>query len=144
MYAVDDEGTVIACNPGAERLLGYAPGTLIGVNAHRTLHPSNEESAAVPVQRPILQGVTGGKRTGGERAVLRRADGRRSRCGGPRPRCPRGRDAAVVRWSCSRTQPPSVSGKDAATSGTRSARRCASRPNTTWRRPPGSASSRWP
>lgn len=75
LYAVDDEGTVIACNPGAERLLGYAPGTLIGVNAHRTLHPSNEESAAVPVQRPILQGVTGGKRTGGERAVLRRADG---------------------------------------------------------------------
>ncbi|MFD8032146.1 PAS domain S-box protein [Streptomyces sp. NPDC059717] len=70
LYAVDDEGTVIACNPGAERLLGYAPGTLIGVNAHRTLHPSNEESAAVPVQRPILQDVTRG-----ERAVLRRADG---------------------------------------------------------------------
>ncbi|MGW5061762.1 SpoIIE family protein phosphatase [Streptomyces sp. NPDC004096] len=75
LYAVDDEGTVIACNPGAERLLGYEPGTLIGVNAHRTLHPSNEESAAVPVQRPILQDVALGKRISGERAVLLRADG---------------------------------------------------------------------
>lgn len=75
LYAVDDEGTVIACNPGAERLLGYAPGTLIGVNAQRTLHPSNEESAAVPVQRPILQDVAPGKRISGERAVLQRADG---------------------------------------------------------------------
>ncbi|MGW9032729.1 SpoIIE family protein phosphatase, partial [Streptomyces sp. NPDC055722] len=75
LCAVDDEGTVIACNPAAERLLGYAPGTLIGVNAHRTLHQSDVESAAVPVQRPILRDVVLGKRTSGDRAVLLRADG---------------------------------------------------------------------
>lgn len=75
LYAVDDEGTVIACNPAAERLLGYEPGALIGVNAHRILHPSDEESAALPVQRPVLRDVALGRRISGDRAVLLRADG---------------------------------------------------------------------
>ncbi|WP_162624824.1 PAS domain S-box protein [Streptomyces cadmiisoli] len=52
VYAVDDEGTVIACNPAAEQLLGYPPGTLIGVNAHRTLHPPALERATSPLHRP--------------------------------------------------------------------------------------------
>jgi PAS domain S-box-containing protein len=114
VYAVDNEGTVIACNPWAERLLGYEPGTLIGVNAHGTLHPLDEESAAVPVQRPILRDVALGKRTSGDRAVLLRADG----------------TPLQVWWSFSTTRLPSASGRDAAPSGTRTARRCASRPNT--------------
>ncbi|MPY56318.1 SpoIIE family protein phosphatase, partial [Streptomyces spongiae] len=75
MYAVDDQGTVIACNPWAEQLLGYEPGTLIGVDAHRALHSLDTETAAAPVQRPILQDVALGRRTSGDRAVLVRADG---------------------------------------------------------------------
>ncbi|MFC9682989.1 SpoIIE family protein phosphatase [Streptomyces sp. NPDC056948] len=75
VYAVDDEGAVIACNPWAERLLGYEPGALIGVNAHRALHPLDPETAAAPVPRPILKDVALGRRTSGDRAVFLRADG---------------------------------------------------------------------
>ncbi|MFC9128093.1 SpoIIE family protein phosphatase [Streptomyces sp. NPDC057099] len=75
VYAVDDKHRVIACNPWAEHLLGYEPGALVGVDAHRALHPSAPETAAVPAQRPIPKDVAPGRRTGGHRAVLRRADG---------------------------------------------------------------------
>ncbi|WP_320777234.1 SpoIIE family protein phosphatase [Streptomyces sp. CRN 30] len=81
VYAVDDAGTVIACNPWAERLLGYEPGTLIGVNAHRALHAVGVADTvgggdtAEPVQHPILADVALGKRSSGDRAVLLRADG---------------------------------------------------------------------
>ncbi|MFE2225568.1 SpoIIE family protein phosphatase [Streptomyces kronopolitis] len=74
VYAVDGQGLVVACNPWAEKLLGYEPGTLIGVNAHRTLHPPAEEGS-LPTQRPILKDIALGKRVSGDRAVLLRADG---------------------------------------------------------------------
>ncbi len=75
VYAVDDEGTVIACNPAAEQLLGYPPGTLIGVNAHRTLHPPALDRATTPLHRPYPDDTASGKRTSGDRAALLRADG---------------------------------------------------------------------
>ncbi|MEV7406140.1 SpoIIE family protein phosphatase [Streptomyces sp. NPDC091267] len=75
MYAVDAHCVVIACNPWAERLLGYAPDTLIGVNAHQTLHPHVGDGRALPVQRSVLEDVALGKRSSGDRAVLLRADG---------------------------------------------------------------------
>ncbi|MFC8263305.1 SpoIIE family protein phosphatase [Streptomyces sp. NPDC057291] len=75
VYAVDGEGMVIACNPWAERLLGYAPGTLIGVNAHRTLHPLQRGGNGLPAQRSILSDIALGNLASGDRAVLLRADG---------------------------------------------------------------------
>ncbi len=75
VYAVDAQGRVIACNPWAEQLLGYAPGTLIGVDAHHTLNPRPANGAGLREQRPILTDVTQGKRISGDRAVLLRADG---------------------------------------------------------------------
>ncbi|WP_369268813.1 SpoIIE family protein phosphatase [Streptomyces sp. R11] len=75
VYAVDAAGRVIACNPWAERLLGYAPGTLIGVDAHRALHPPAGAGSGLPAQRPILTDVAQGKQASGDRAVLLRADG---------------------------------------------------------------------
>ncbi|MBQ0855512.1 SpoIIE family protein phosphatase [Streptomyces sp. BH-SS-21] len=76
VYAVDAQGMVIACNPWAERLLGYEPGTLLGVNAHTTLNPTPGNTAGVREQRPVLQDVAQGKLISGDRAVLLRADGR--------------------------------------------------------------------
>lgn len=75
VYAVDAHGTVVACNPWAEQLLGYEPGTLIGVDAHRTLNPQAANLAGLPGQRPILTDVAQGKRISGDRAVLLRTDG---------------------------------------------------------------------
>ncbi|MER8160436.1 SpoIIE family protein phosphatase [Streptomyces sp. NPDC094472] len=75
VYAVDAAGLVIACNPWAERLLGYPPGTLIGVNAHQALHPPAEDGGGLPAQHPILTDIALGKRISGDRAVLTRADG---------------------------------------------------------------------
>ncbi|MFD7229178.1 SpoIIE family protein phosphatase [Streptomyces sp. NPDC059881] len=75
VYAVDAAGLVIACNPWAEQLLGYAPGTLIGVDAHRALHPPADDDSLMPTERPILTDIALGKRTSGDRAVLLRADG---------------------------------------------------------------------
>ncbi|MFG2596540.1 SpoIIE family protein phosphatase [Streptomyces sp. NPDC048462] len=75
MYAVDAHGVVIACNPWAERLLGYAPHTLIGVNAHEALHPHSGDGLRPPAQRSVLEDITLGKRSSGDRAVLLRADG---------------------------------------------------------------------
>ncbi|MEW2573034.1 SpoIIE family protein phosphatase [Streptomyces sp. NPDC047070] len=74
VYAVDDLGEVIACNPWAERLLGYAPGALIGVNAHEVLNPDTA-SATLPRQAPVLRDVALGKRISGDQAVLIKADG---------------------------------------------------------------------
>ncbi|MFF3851107.1 SpoIIE family protein phosphatase [Streptomyces sp. NPDC002328] len=74
VYAVDDEGKVIACNPWAEHLLGYEPGALIGVDAHRTLYRP-APGADVPAQGPILKDVLLGRRNSGDRGVLMRADG---------------------------------------------------------------------
>ncbi|MGW6009161.1 SpoIIE family protein phosphatase [Streptomyces sp. NPDC055210] len=76
VYAVDVQGMVIACNPWAERLLGYEPGTLLGVNAHTTLNPTPGDTAGAREQRPVLQDVAQGKLISGDRAVLMRADGR--------------------------------------------------------------------
>ncbi|MFG2638300.1 SpoIIE family protein phosphatase [Streptomyces sp. NPDC048362] len=73
VYTVDATGTVIACNRWAERMLGYAPGALIGVDAHRTLHPPAEKGRAA--QQPILADVARGRLISGDRAVLLRADG---------------------------------------------------------------------
>ncbi|MFI7285702.1 SpoIIE family protein phosphatase [Streptomyces anulatus] len=75
VYAVDAHGVVIACNPWAERLLGYGPNTLIGVNAHRALHPHVGDGRKMPAQRSVLEDVALGKRSSGDRAVLLRADG---------------------------------------------------------------------
>ncbi|MGN5631167.1 SpoIIE family protein phosphatase [Streptomyces sp. AC154] len=75
MYAVDAHGVVIACNPWAERLLGYAPHTLIGVNADQALHPHSGDGLRLPAQRSVLEDVALGKRSSGDRAVLLRADG---------------------------------------------------------------------
>lgn len=75
MYAVDAAGTVIACNPCAEELLGYEPGSLIGVNAHEALNPHSGNAAGLREQRPVLVDVAQGKRISGDRAVLLRADG---------------------------------------------------------------------
>ncbi|MFC8667550.1 SpoIIE family protein phosphatase [Streptomyces sp. NPDC057199] len=75
VYAVDGEGMVIACNPWAERLLGYAPGTLIGVDAHRTLHPLQGDGSGLPAQQSILSDIALGNLASGDRAVLLRADG---------------------------------------------------------------------
>ncbi|UUA04481.1 SpoIIE family protein phosphatase [Streptomyces koelreuteriae] len=75
VYAVDDQGRVFACNPWAEQLLGYEPGTLIGVDAHRALHPPGAGAAAVPTQRPTSKDGAPGRRTSGDRAVFLRADG---------------------------------------------------------------------
>ncbi|MFD5571208.1 PAS domain-containing protein [Streptomyces cadmiisoli] len=102
VYAVDDEGTVIACNPAAEQLLGYAPDTLIGVNARRTLHPPTLERATSPLHRPYPRrhGVgradqrrprrtAAGRRhtpTGvADRGPAAHGDGTRRRCGGRVP-----------------------------------------------------------
>ncbi|PRH80434.1 hypothetical protein C6N75_04210 [Streptomyces solincola] len=73
VYAVDGRGRVIACNPWAERLLGYAPGTLNGVDAHAVLHPA--QAAGMPGQPPVPAEVEAGRRVSGDRAVLLRADG---------------------------------------------------------------------
>ncbi|MFD4024372.1 SpoIIE family protein phosphatase [Streptomyces sp. NPDC058576] len=75
VYAVDVQGVVVACNPWAEELLGYAPGTLIGVDAHRALNPQAANTDGLREQRPILAEVAQGKRISGDRAVLLRADG---------------------------------------------------------------------
>ncbi|MER7266582.1 PAS domain-containing protein [Streptomyces collinus] len=75
VYAVDEGGLVIACNPWAERLLGYEAGTLIGVDAHAILNPRAGNAAGVPEQRPVLREVALGKRVSGDRAVLLCADG---------------------------------------------------------------------
>ncbi|MGW5733205.1 MULTISPECIES: SpoIIE family protein phosphatase [Streptomyces] len=75
LYAVNAHGMVIACNPWAERLLGYAPDTLIGVNAHEALHPQAGDGRDLPLHRSILEDVALGKRSSGDRAVLLRADG---------------------------------------------------------------------
>ncbi|MFJ6700233.1 SpoIIE family protein phosphatase [Streptomyces sp. NPDC091272] len=81
VYAVDARGLVIACNPWAERLLGYEPGTLLGVDAHQALHPHTGhptigDAGSLPAQRSVLEDVALGKRASGDRAVLLRADGR--------------------------------------------------------------------
>lgn len=75
VYAVDADGVVIACNPWAERLLGYAPGTLLGVNAHEVLNPHTGDGSGFPGQGPVLRDVALGKRVSGDRAVLMRRDG---------------------------------------------------------------------
>ncbi|MET7458360.1 SpoIIE family protein phosphatase [Streptomyces sp. NPDC005574] len=75
VYAVDGDGLVIACNPWAELLLGYEPGTLIGVDAHTALNPHGGNTGGLREQRPVLQDVAQGKRVSGDRAVLLRADG---------------------------------------------------------------------
>ncbi|WP_328865587.1 SpoIIE family protein phosphatase [Streptomyces sp. NBC_00304] len=75
MYAVNAQGVVIACNPWAERLLGYAQGTLVGVNAHHAMHPHSGDGLGLPAQRSVLEDVALGKRSSGDRAVLLRADG---------------------------------------------------------------------
>ncbi|WP_344414129.1 SpoIIE family protein phosphatase [Amycolatopsis minnesotensis] len=75
VYAVDGEGVVIACNPWAERVLGYAPGALIGVDAHRVLDPRAGDGRGLPPQRSVLEDVALGKRASGDRAILVRADG---------------------------------------------------------------------
>lgn len=75
VYAVDEQGLVIACNPWAERLLGYRPGTLIGVNAHRALHSAHGEGGGLPAQRPVLPDRALGKDVRSDRAVLLCADG---------------------------------------------------------------------
>ncbi|WP_345620767.1 SpoIIE family protein phosphatase [Streptomyces ziwulingensis] len=75
VYAVDADGRVIACNPWAERLLGYAPGTLIGADAHDLLAPRTGHGTGLPGRRPVPHDVALGERLGGDRAVLMRADG---------------------------------------------------------------------
>ncbi|MFJ9523133.1 SpoIIE family protein phosphatase [Kitasatospora sp. NPDC101801] len=75
VYAVDPDGRVIACNPWAERLLGYRPGTLVGVDAHQALNPHTGNTDGLRGQRPVLQDVAAGRRISGDRAVLLRADG---------------------------------------------------------------------
>ncbi|MFD0263778.1 SpoIIE family protein phosphatase [Kitasatospora indigofera] len=97
MYAVDTEGLVTACNPWAERLLGYAPGTLIGVDAHRILHPTPGESGEAPAPHPILTDIAQGRRASGDGAVLLRADG----------------SALQVAWSAAPLPPGNESGEGA-------------------------------
>ncbi|MDQ7810825.1 SpoIIE family protein phosphatase [Amycolatopsis sp. A133] len=75
VYAVDAGGVVIACNPWAERLLGYDPGTLVGVDAQQVLNPHTGDSSGFPGQQPVLREVALGKRISGDRAVLLRRDG---------------------------------------------------------------------
>ncbi|NEB81894.1 SpoIIE family protein phosphatase [Streptomyces sp. SID14478] len=75
VYAVDARGVVIACNPWAERLLGYDTGALLGINAHEALNPAAGNPEGLHEQRPVLSDVAQGKRISGDRAVLMRADG---------------------------------------------------------------------
>ncbi|WP_410614375.1 SpoIIE family protein phosphatase [Amycolatopsis sp. lyj-109] len=75
VYAVDADGVVIACNPWAERLLGYEPGTLPGVNAHDVLEPHTGDGSGFPGRQPVLREAALGKRISGDRAVLLRRDG---------------------------------------------------------------------
>lgn len=139
MYAVNAQGVVIACNPWAERLLGYAQGTLIGVNAHHAMHPHPGDGLDLPAQRPVLEDVALGKRSSGDRAVLLRADGSALQVWWSAAPLPPGPDTAPERWSSSRTPPRSVSVTADERTATRTVRRCGSRPNTTSRRTPGSA-----
>ncbi|MFD5029052.1 SpoIIE family protein phosphatase [Streptomyces sp. NPDC058405] len=76
MYAVDGAGLVIACNPWAERVLGYQPGGLIGLDAHLALHPVRGDMAnGLSAQQPVQSVVAAGRRVSGDQGVLLRADG---------------------------------------------------------------------
>lgn len=94
MYAVDATGRVIACNPWAEHLLGYAPGGLVGLDAQLTLHPPRAGEHGVPVQQPAHSVVAAGRRVSGDRAVLLRADGTQLPVWWSAAPLPRGRGAA--------------------------------------------------
>ncbi|MGI5121860.1 SpoIIE family protein phosphatase [Marinactinospora thermotolerans] len=75
VYVVDAAGKIIACNPWAERHLGYPPGALLGKDAHRLLNPLPGGDHGLPEQRPILEELADGHGVSGDRAVLLRSDG---------------------------------------------------------------------
>ncbi|MDX3850089.1 SpoIIE family protein phosphatase [Streptomyces sp. AK02-01A] len=70
MYAVDGAGLVIACNPWAERVLGYEPGGLTGLDARDVLRPARGEA-----RQTLQHDVVPGRGTNGDQDVLLRADG---------------------------------------------------------------------
>ncbi|MEU3186142.1 SpoIIE family protein phosphatase [Streptomyces sp. NPDC006923] len=73
MYAVDGAGLVIACNPWAERVLGYQPGGLTGLDARVVLHPAGGHDRSA--RQSLQHGVVPGRGADGDQDVLLRADG---------------------------------------------------------------------
>ncbi|MFX4292863.1 SpoIIE family protein phosphatase [Streptomyces bohaiensis] len=74
IYAVDAGGRVIAANAWAERLLGYAPGALLGLDADHVLKP-RVDTDGLPESSTALEQAGGHHRVNDDRAVVVRADG---------------------------------------------------------------------
>ena len=77
IYGVDRTGTVTFVNPVAARTLGYAPTSLIGVNAHQVFHGPQPSGDPFPENLCyIYEAITRGVVTSAEEDSYVRADGR--------------------------------------------------------------------
>ncbi len=77
IYVVDDEGVVTFANPAAERLLGHAPGALLGAHAHDLFHAPRPDGRPYPAEGCyITEAIGQGLVTTAEEDVYLRSDGR--------------------------------------------------------------------
>lgn len=74
VYAVDDQGCVVAVNPRAESLLGHSAEDVLGRNAHDALHRDSSGRTFPRSACPIIRGLSGLTSCEGS-AWFERADG---------------------------------------------------------------------
>jgi PAS domain S-box-containing protein len=62
LYATDSAGRITFANPAAERILGYAPGELLGQHAHDLIHSRRADGSLVPAAVcPLLGAARSGQ-----------------------------------------------------------------------------------
>ena len=71
MAVIDSEGTIVASTPSLDRVLGFGPGELVGVNGLSLIHPHDVEHVALR----LAEYVGGGNDGPDVRTRIRRADG---------------------------------------------------------------------
>lgn len=77
IYVVDQRGLVTFANPAAERLLGHAPGGLVGEDAHARFHAGRPDGVPFPAEGCyIAEAIHRGEVTTAEEDRYVRRDGR--------------------------------------------------------------------
>jgi len=76
LYGIDIDGRIMFINPAGSRMLGYAPGALIGRPVHATLHHSHADGSHFPGETcPMLAVLKNGDAVRNDDDLFWRADG---------------------------------------------------------------------
>ena len=76
IYGIDLEGRFTFVNQAAARILGYAPGQMIGQNGHALIHGRRQDGSVYPeADCPIYRAIRSGESAHAEEEVFWRCDG---------------------------------------------------------------------